>query len=489
MRSITRRELGIGAAMWLTRGQAEVKPGVVRVRDELEPLVRRLEETPREKCAAMVAEGLRGGVSYRQWLAALFLAGVRNVNPQPPGFAMHCVFVIHSAHLIGMEAPADVRMLPLFHALDHFKASQERDAKQTGGDWTMRELSGAAGATDAAFHKAMDAWDVEQAERQAAGLAERGRIREVFGTLWRYGARDYRNIGHKAIYTANAERTLNAIGWEHAAPVLRSLVRGLLDFGEERKVNGYAFEDQCFLNNERRIREGFARLPDAWASAQAGREAALRTVAAIRKGTPEEACAAVMAELMKGTSCAASVWDGIHLAAVELMARSGGTLVPIHAVTSANGLHHAWLAAADARVRCLALLQAVGWMTQFRVYAGERDGKLRDISIAEIRGKQGAIEEIYAVRKEQPDEAMSRALGLSGTAEGRRAWMASVMRHTAALADEVHLYKYLAAIAEDMRLVSEEWRPCLAASLVYYSRGPGDREPAAMKRAREALSI
>jgi hypothetical protein len=127
-------------------------------------------------------------------------------------------------------------------------------------------------------------------------------------------------------------------------------------------------------------------------------------------------------------------------------------------------------------------------MTQFRVHTGERAGALRDASITEMRGKDGSIEEIYSARKERPDEAASRALGLSTTAEGRRTWMTAVMRHTAALADEVHLYKYLAAIVEDMRLVSEEWRPHLAASLAYYSRGPEDREPAAMKRAREALS-
>jgi hypothetical protein len=36
------------------------------------------------------------------------LAGIRNINPRPPGFALHCVFVIHSAHIISLEAPASV---------------------------------------------------------------------------------------------------------------------------------------------------------------------------------------------------------------------------------------------------------------------------------------------------------------------------------------------------------------------------------------------
>jgi len=58
----------------------------------------------------MAVGQLRRSVSYRQFLAALFLAGIRNVNPRPPGFALHCVFIIHAAHLLGLEAPAEVRL-------------------------------------------------------------------------------------------------------------------------------------------------------------------------------------------------------------------------------------------------------------------------------------------------------------------------------------------------------------------------------------------
>src|SRR5215468_12579255 len=132
---ITRRDLlqcvsgTLASPLLLSRSEAQVTPEVLRFSAEIEPLVRLIENTPREKCAEMAVEQLRRGVSYRQVLAALFLAGIRNVNPRPPGFALHCVFVIYSAHLISLEAPADSRLLPLFYALDDFKASQERDAK------------------------------------------------------------------------------------------------------------------------------------------------------------------------------------------------------------------------------------------------------------------------------------------------------------------------------------------------------------------------
>src|SRR6266540_6152061 len=147
--TLSRRELlhgitgTLAAPLLLRRADAQVTPDIVRFRPEIEPLVALIERTPREKCAEMAVEQLRRGVSYRQFMAGLFLAGIRNVNPRPPGFAMHCVFVVHAAHLIGMEAPPDARLLPLFYVLDDFKASQERDARAANGDYTMRAMHGA----------------------------------------------------------------------------------------------------------------------------------------------------------------------------------------------------------------------------------------------------------------------------------------------------------------------------------------------------------
>src|SRR5262245_40035558 len=168
MTAISRRDVfcGLSSALvsplLISRADAEVTPDIVRFYPEMEPLVALLERTPRERCAEMVVEQLRRGVSYRQLLAALFLAGIRNVNPRPPGFALHCVFVIYAAHLISLEAPADARLLPLFYALDDFKAAQERDARQPSGDYTMRTIRGSIPAPDKAaaeLQAGMESWD------------------------------------------------------------------------------------------------------------------------------------------------------------------------------------------------------------------------------------------------------------------------------------------------------------------------------------------
>ena len=107
---------------------------------------------------------------------------------------------------------------------------------------------------------AMESWDIERAERAVVSLARSRSAGEIFAMLWRYGARDYRNIGHKAIFVANTFRTLQIIGWQHAEPVLRSLILGLLDFNKEQQMNGYALGDQCYPANLERVKDSFPRL-------------------------------------------------------------------------------------------------------------------------------------------------------------------------------------------------------------------------------------
>jgi len=55
-----------------------------------------------------------------------------------------------------------------------------------------------------------------------AAWARTGGANEIYEAFWRYGARDFRDIGHKAIFVANSYRTLQTIGWRHAEPILRS---------------------------------------------------------------------------------------------------------------------------------------------------------------------------------------------------------------------------------------------------------------------------
>src|SRR5262245_63488397 len=119
--------VGLGELGFLSRlgpvsaGEAKLDPKVVRLQPEIEPLVRLLEETPRDRLLEEVAGRIHKGLSYREVLAALLLAGVRNVQPTPSvGHKLHAVLVVNSAHLASLGAPDTALWLPIFWALDYF---------------------------------------------------------------------------------------------------------------------------------------------------------------------------------------------------------------------------------------------------------------------------------------------------------------------------------------------------------------------------------
>jgi hypothetical protein len=134
--------VGLGSLAFLDRlpavsaADAKLKPDVVHLNPEIEPLVRTIEETSREKLLEEIAARVKKGLSYRDLLAALLLAGVRNIQPRPVGFKFHAVLVVNSAHLASLAAPDRERWLPIFWALDNFKNSQAQNnlkANPAGG--------------------------------------------------------------------------------------------------------------------------------------------------------------------------------------------------------------------------------------------------------------------------------------------------------------------------------------------------------------------
>src|SRR3954452_1216696 len=204
---------------------AKVGPETVRFRPEIEPVVRWIEETPREQILDKAVAELKDGLSYRSLLSGLFLAGIRNIKPRPVGFKFHAVMVINSAHLLGQTAAVTDRLLPLFWALDNFKSSQAADVRE--GDWALgrvdeSQVPGPHRAR-ADYLQAMEAWDVDAADAAIAGLCRASGAAETMEPIWRMAASDHRNVGNKPIFAAQSWRTLKAIVWEHAEPVLRSL--------------------------------------------------------------------------------------------------------------------------------------------------------------------------------------------------------------------------------------------------------------------------
>src|SRR5947207_9389780 len=166
----------------VSAGEANLNPDVVRFNPEIEPLVRFLEDTPREQLLEEVGAKIKRGLSYRDLLAALLLAGVRNIQPRPVGFKFHAVLVVNSAHLASLLSPDSERWLPIFWALDHFKSSQAQDVKE--GDWTMRAVDEMRVTTSEkarqAFIEALENWDEPAADAAVAGMVRGSGAQEIF---------------------------------------------------------------------------------------------------------------------------------------------------------------------------------------------------------------------------------------------------------------------------------------------------------------------
>jgi hypothetical protein len=465
------------------------EPGRVRLRAEIEPLVTLIEDTPRDQLLEEIAAHIRRGTSYKDVLSALMLAAVCNVRPRPNvGFKFHAVLVVNSAHLASLASPDSERWLPLFWALDNFKSAQAQNEKESGWRMPPVEESRVPTARKArqAFRDAMDHWDERAADAAVVGLARTAGSQEVFELFCHYGARDFRDIGHKAIFAANSWRTLQTIGWQHAEPVLRSLAYALL---KQDGTNPSTAE----LPPDRpgRINKGLAaKIREDWQTGKLSRDATIDLLATLRKQKADGAGAMVV-ELLNGGTDPQSVWDGLFLGAGELLLRQPG-IVALHAVTSTNALRYAYEATADDETRRWLMLQNAAFVTLFRDALSGR-GKVEDRRIdvlepldPEKTGPEAVAEMFDDVTKDRLTAAR-KALGYVADKGDPRALMAAARLLVFFKGNDSHDYKFSSALLEDFDHVSPPWRDRLLAAGMMNFKGSGAKDIPLVARARTAL--
>jgi hypothetical protein len=481
----------LGRLPRVSAAEAKLDPGAVRFGPEIEPLVRLLEDTPRERLMEEVGARVRGGkVAYRELLAALLLAGVRNVQPRPVGFKFHAVLVVNSAHLASIASPEQDRWLPIFWALDYFKDSQARDARE--GDWTLAAVDEravpAADKSRAALADALEKWDVSATDVAASGFARSAKPQDAFELLCRFGARDFRDIGHKAIYVANSFRTLDHIGWQHAEPVLRSLAYALLAHEGDNPAARDAEADRPWRKNQERVRA----INDGWQHGKDSADAAGEMLKVLRDGSSDDACATAV-ELLNGGGSAQSLWDGIEAASGELLMRKPGILA-LHAVTTANALHFAFRTSRDDETRRLLLLQNAAFVPMFRSAMGKDLPKSPIDAIEPVAPKSTggeAVADIFEDVSRDKSAAAAKVLGYLRDAPGDAAaanLMTTARRLLFQKGNNAHDYKFSSAVLEDYAHVSPAWRERFLAASVYMLRGSGDRDNALITRVRAALA-
>jgi len=370
----------------------------------------------------------------------------------------------------------------MFWALDNFKASQAEDVRQ--GDWALGRVDESRVPSPhrarAEYTQAMEAWDADAADAAVAGLCRSTGAAETMEPIWRMAVRDQRNIGHKPIFAAQSWRTLQAIGWEHAEPVLRSLTFGLLDLQGDRPRPLGPYDAN--LENARQVRED-------WQIGRLDPGATRSLLQTIRQASPEAAAAEAARILNEGVAPGA-LWDAVMLSASELMMRNPG-IISIHATTAANSLHYIFHASGDDLTRRLALLQAVGWQPLYR----DRAKSANPIEIDTLKPAERialgdeAVGEIFATINDNRGQAAAKTVAYLDRGGSTGRLFDAARRMIFHKGTDSHDYKYGAAIWEECLAATEpKWHAPLAAAAMFNLPGATTRDSPLMIRAREAVS-
>jgi hypothetical protein len=485
--------LGLGDLSFLSRlrpvsaAEAGLDPKLVRLGPDIEGTVRLLEETPRDRLLEEVADRIHKGLTYREVLAALMLAGVRNVQPRPQvGFKFHAVLVVNSAHLASLSSPDAERWLPIFWALDYFKDSQAATQRESG--WRMGPVDEAkvplARKARQAFTEAMDNWDEAAADAAVAGLARTTGSHEVFELFCRYGARDFRAIGHKAIFVANSWRTLQCIGWQHAEPVLRSLAYALVAHEGDNPAHRDGDPDRPW-----RRHAGLAgKIRPEWQEGKPDAAATADLLATLRQGSDADAGSKVVELLNRGVA-PQSLWDALFTGAGELLMRQPG-IIGLHTLTSTNALAYAYRASGNDETRRLLLLQNAAFLPLFRATMESRGGALKERRIDQMEpaaGEAPTVERLFAeVSKDRPAAARQALLYLKDRPQPKE--LIDAARVLVFLkGNDSHDYKFSSALLEDYYHVSPAWRNRYLAAGMFQLRGSGGPDNHLVQRTRAAL--
>ncbi len=78
----------------------------------------------------LVETELRRGLSWQTLQGALFLAGMREINPIPVGGKLHAVLVVPAVFDLAEAGSTSEALLPVLYNLREIKESQARDVEE-----------------------------------------------------------------------------------------------------------------------------------------------------------------------------------------------------------------------------------------------------------------------------------------------------------------------------------------------------------------------
>ena len=496
--SVGTASLGLGGLTGLAEfapasaSEQELRPDDVRMSQDIEPLVRMIESAGENAVGEMI-EKLQAGATYRQFVAALFIAAAR-MDASP-----HRVYMVHAAQRLSMGLPRDQCLLPLFWGLHGVANGQRGD----GLRFPNVDVSLVSSKTaERELHSAMRAYDAERSSAALVNLGRRIGARRAFSQLWQYAGRNDGFIGHYAIAMSNAWRVLEVTGWQYAEPVFQFVVHQL------NSNKGMHRSHRSNWQRSGKLGESFAI---DWANMKRDHGATLELLDLLRSADPNVVGEEIFKQLRDGSIQAGSVWDAAHLAAAESMFRWpetwGLNQRALHHTTSTTALHDAFDACDDPRTRLYLLLQGAGWASSFwRQLYKNRDVKITEIPEADIADSASdALEDIFASAPRRRFD--SKRQRIEPRPEGSRAAIDTLAQKTFAYtsrhgddsyvdmlllvttlkATDIHDLKFTVATLENCRQVDPRWRPHLLAAHAHYMHGTRSDDRPFVIAARQQL--
>ncbi len=472
----------VGTAMLSTRASAFSIPvsGVER-------LTRMLVETPRAELLPLLVTKINQGIFPRSLLASLTMAAVHHVEPYPDvGFKYHAVMMLSSVHNTLRHLDESEQWLGMLWAADTFKQAQQHDT--FNGDWQLLDAV-EANSNDPLgdFVRAMDSWDGEAADIAISQLAGEMDLDELFPLLFYYGARDFRDIGHKTIAVSNSYRLLRLFGDAYAQPVLRSTVYALLNHeGESHPSTSDHLADKPWRANVH-----FATLfPLSWEEGKPDPSLVPEILTALRSARADETGSLVV-DMLQQSIAPQTLWDGIMLSAGELLTRVSG-ITSVHANTSINAMYYGYKRSGDDQTRRMLLLQAMSFVTLFRNLLGDRRkgmmiDALEPLETLPLGDEQQTFAELFASISEDRSAAARQLLYVLQQGGDANRYRALGRFYTLQQNAGYHDYKFTEAAFENSYAISPEWRNRYLAASVYYMNGSGDKLNTVVSEARELL--
>jgi hypothetical protein len=335
----------------------------------------------------------------------------------------------------------------------------------------------------------LDNWDRDAADAAILNYAQVARPEQIFSLLFRYGARDLRAIGHKAITVSNAHCLIELFGSAQAGPILRSTVAALQNSGHDPNPASHDLQpDQPWRQNLQRLRE----IPRNWKQGRNDPGARAELHAALYRVSEDESGTVVIALLRQGISPEA-IWQVLFDTAAELLMHQPG-IVPLHAQTTANALYYAYRVCADEQTQQLTLLQCAAFVAMFRklVNTTQADinlGALQPLPLESTAVE--AIDEIFAeVSAGRRLHAARKSLSYLQTGGDAEALIAKARHHLVYNADETHDYKFSEAVFDSYAQLpnSDSRNRFLCAGMAYF-KAPEKRPGPVVEQMLERLKI